>query len=128
MHSLKLITVMITIYIHINLTYGSFFNIYQGQKAIGNVTHTQASLGMIDCVSQCVNTLGCRHANLQNDICDLLEDNYGSEILFADETDTTALIGTYTSTLETNKPVIYLFKYIINCNVYITYRGSEMDS
>ena len=123
MHSL--ITVIITINIHINLTYGSFFNIYQGQRAIGNVTHSQATIGMIDCVSRCVNTIGCRHVNLQNDICQLLEDNYGSDILFADDTDTTALIGTYLTILLLFKLLHRLFIYssIFSIAMYILHIG-----
>ena len=51
------------------------FKISHGRRALGNLTDTQLSLNINDCVLFCLNKSGCRQANYQDGICELLEGN-----------------------------------------------------
>ena len=64
------------------------FKICHGQRALANVTDTQLTLNINDCVLLCLNKIGCRRTNYQNGTCELLEGN----IQFVESEDATMLM------------------------------------
>ena len=75
MDSFKLVKAACFISIQFGPVCGYMFKIYHGKRALANSTDTQLSFNIDDCILFCLNKVGCRRANYQNGICELLEGN-----------------------------------------------------